>query len=150
MTFTSQSCQPLRFGRSLLRPRALHYIAMLMIFTLSLRKTNKIIFDPMCVGIRFASNWLRMYLFCATANRHSRFNQLTNHSVRFNSCSYASLPGKTTSIFNHFKLPCQSEKLKASPRVVNLVQKTHTKLSGKSIIQKRFCALYDQRRAPSM
>ena len=87
---------------------------------------------------------------CATANWHSRFNQLTNRSVRFSFRFYASLPGETTSIFNHFKSPCQSEKLKTSSRVMNLAKKTHTKISGKSIIQNSFCALYDQRRAPSM
>ena len=58
---------------------------------------------------------------CATANRRSHFNQLTYHSVRFISHSYASLPGETTSVFNHFKSPCWSEKLKASFRVMNLV-----------------------------
>ena len=40
---------------------------------------------------------------CATANRRSRFNQLTNRSVWFSSRSYASLLGKTTSVFSHFK-----------------------------------------------
>ena len=87
---------------------------------------------------------------CTTANQRSRFNQLTNHSVRFNSRSYASLPGETTSVFSHFKSPCQSEKPKASSRVMNLARKTYTKISGKSMIQNRFCVLYDQRRAPGM
>ena len=32
---------------------------------------------------------------------------------------------------------------------MNLAKKTHTKISGKSIIQNSFCALYDQRRAPT-
>ena len=82
------------------------------------------------VGIKFASNRLHVCLFCvwdvgcATANRRSRFNQLTNHSVRFNSHSYTPLPGETTSVFNHFKSPCWSKKLKASSRMINLV---HTK-----------------------
>ena len=35
--------------------------------------------------------------------------QLTNCSVRFNFHSYASLPGKTTSVFSHFKLPCYAK-----------------------------------------
>ena len=43
--------------------------------------------------------------------------------VWFSSHSYASLPGETTSVFNHCKLPCRSEKLKASFRVMNLVKK---------------------------
>ena len=83
----------------------------------------------MHVVIQFASNRLRVCLFCvwdvgcATANRRSRFNQLTSRSIRFSSRSYASLHGKTTSIFNHFKSPCWSEKLKASSWVINLVQK---------------------------
>ena len=68
---------------------------------------------------------------CATANRRSRFNQLTNHSIRFNSCSYASLPGKTTSVFSHFKSPCRSEKPKASSRVMNLAKKCTPKFPGR-------------------
>jgi len=86
---------------------------------------------------------------CATAYRRSHFNQLTNRSVWFNSRSYASLPGETTSVFSHFKSPCRSEKPKASSRVMNL-KKMHTKISGKSMIQNSFCALYDQHRVPSM
>ena len=63
---------------------------------------------------------------CATADQHSCFNQLTNRRVRFSSCSYASLPGETTSVFNRFKSPCRSEKQKASSRVIDLVhKKTH-------------------------
>ena len=46
-------------------------------------------------------------------------NQLTSCSVRFNSCSYASLPVEMTSVFNRF----ESEKLKVSSLVVNLVKK---------------------------
>ena len=76
-------------------------------------------------------------------------NQLTNCSVWFNSRSYASFPGEMTSVFNHFKSPCRSEKLKANSQVINLVQKMHTRLSGKNIEQ-CFCAVYDQRRVPSM
>ena len=133
---------------------------------------------------------------CATANRRSRltswpvvtfgsipafnaslhclsqlafvFNQLTNCNVQFNSRFIASLYGETTSVFNHFKSPWWSEKLKASSWVMNLVKKMHTKISGeeyytekflcvvrsafsgKSIVQKSFCALYDQHRAWSM
>ena len=60
-------------------------------------------------------------------------NQLTNHSVRFSSRSYASLPGETTSVFSHFKRPSWSEKQKASSWVINLVKKLHTKFSGKNI-----------------
>ena len=72
---------------------------------------------------------------CATANWRSHFNQLTkNHSVWFNSCSYVSLPGETTSVFRHFKSPCWSEKLKASSRVMNLVQKKCTpKFLGRAL-----------------
>ena len=54
---------------------------------------------------------------CTTANWRSHFNQLTNRSVRFNSCSYASLPGETTSVFIHFKSPCRSKKPKVSSQV---------------------------------
>ena len=49
-------------------------------------------------------------------------NQLTSCSIQLNSLSYASRPGETTSIFSHFKSPCQSEKLKVSSWVINLVQ----------------------------
>ena len=154
-----QSCQPLRFGRSLLRLRALRYAATLMIISLCSpsEKQKLFIFDLM----RSCGHQIRQQpvvrvpfcvwgVGCATANRRSRFNRLTNHSVQFNSHFYASLPGKMTSVFNHFKSPCRSEKLKASSRVMNLDKKTHTKISGKSIIQNSFCALSDQCRAPSM
>ena len=43
-------------------------------------------------------------------------------SLWFNSHSWASLPGETTSVFSHFKSPCQSGKLKVSSWVINLVQ----------------------------
>ena len=36
--------------------------------------------------------------------------QVTSCSIRFSSCSYASLPGETTSVFSHFKMPCRNEK----------------------------------------
>ena len=62
---------------------------------------------------------------CATASRRSHFNWLTIRSIRFNSCSYASLPGETTSVFNHFKSPCWSKKLKASSQVMNLAKNPH-------------------------
>ena len=42
-----RSCQPLHFGRSLLRPWALHYTATIMITTLSLRDFFWFIFNPM-------------------------------------------------------------------------------------------------------
>ena len=132
---------------------ALHCYAHSHITTLSLRKTKICLFSIpcICMGIKFASNRLCVWdVGCATANRRSCFNQLTNRSVWFNSRSYASLPGETTSVFNHFKSPCWSEKLKASSGVMNLTQKMHTKISGKSMIQNSFCALFNQRRAPSM
>ena len=100
------------------------------------------IFDPM------HSCW--HHVGCATANRRSRFNQLTNRSVRFNSRSYTSLSGETTSVFNHFKSPCWSEKPLASSWVMNLAKKPPTKIWRKSMIENSLCALYDQRRAPSM
>ena len=59
-----QSCQPLCFGRSLLRPRALRYAATLMI--ISLRSPSEFfLFSIPCVrvGIRFASNRLCVCLF---------------------------------------------------------------------------------------
>ena len=68
-------------------------------------------------------------------------NQLTNCSIRFNSCSYASLPGETTPVFNHFKSPCWSEKQKVSSRVINLVKKTHTKLSRQNISPEKFLCI---------
>ena len=83
--------------------------------------------------------WCLMCWLCHSQSAFA-FNQLTNRNVRFSSRSYASLHGKTTSIFNHFKSPCQNEKLKASVWVMNLLKKTHTKIFGKSIIQKSFCA----------
>ena len=130
-----QSCQPLCFGRSLLRPRALHYAATLMVISLCSPSEKQFIFifNPMrlcghqiCQQLVVHVPFCVWDVGCATANRRSRFNQLTNHSVRFNSRSYASLPGETTSVFNHFKSPCRSEKLKASSRVMNLKKKTHT------------------------
>ena len=64
-------------------------------------------------------------------------NHLTNRSVWFNSHSFASLPGETTSSFNHFKSPCS--------QVINLVKKLHTKLSGKNIsIEKFLCIVSAQ------
>ena len=59
-----QSCQPLRFGCSLLRPRAQHY-AHDHITTLSLRKTFffKFSIPWVRVGIKFASNQLCVCLF---------------------------------------------------------------------------------------
>ena len=124
----------------------------------TLLRKRRSLFSIPCVrvGIKFASNQLHMCLFyvwdaiCAIASWRSRFNQLTNRSVWFNSRTYASLPGETTTVFNHFKSPCWSEKLKASSGVMNLTQKMHTKISGKSMIQNSFCALFNQRRAPSM
>ena len=77
-------------------------------------------------------------------------NQLTNCSVWFNSRSYASLPGEMTHVFNHFKSPCQSEKQKTSSQVINLVKKHTPNFPGRIYLQKSFCALYSQRRAPSM
>ena len=50
-------------------------------------------------------------------------NQLTNCSVRFNSCSFASLPGEMTHVFNHFKSLCWSEKQKTSSRVISQQKK---------------------------
>ena len=67
------------------------------------------------MGIKFASNQLCMCLFLCQRCWlcHSQlvfaFNQMTNCSIRLNSRSYASLPGETTSISNHFKSPCRSE-----------------------------------------
>ena len=78
---------------------------------------------------------------CATANRRLHFNQLTNRSVWFNSRSYTSLPGKMTSIFNHSKLPCHSEKLKASSWVINFIKKPHTKLPGKNVVTEKFLCI---------
>ena len=106
-TTDTQSCQPLCFGCSLLRSRALHYAVRLMTISLLSPSEKQFIFG----GGSHACVW-------------ACFNQLTNHSVWFNSCSYASLPGEMTSVFSHFKSPCWSEKLKASSRVMNLVKKT--------------------------
>ena len=63
-----QSCQPLRFGRSLLRPRALHYAhdhITLSVITDLPQKNNFFLFLIPCVhvGIKFASNWLCVCLF---------------------------------------------------------------------------------------
>ena len=57
-------------------------------------------------------------------------SQLTSHCVWFSSYSYASLPGKTTSIFSHFELLCWSKKLKASSWVVNIIFKNNPKFPG--------------------
>ena len=56
-------------------------------------------------------------------------NQLTNHSVQFNSH------------FSHFKLPCPSKKLKVSSLVINFVKKTRTKLSRKNISTEKFLCI---------
>ena len=135
-----QSCQPLCFVCSLLRPRALHYGATLMVISLRSPSEKQIlfIFYPM----RLCGHQIRQQpvvcvpfcvwdVGCATANRHSRFNQLTNRSIWFSSCSYASLPGETTSIFSHFKSPCWSEKPKASSRGMNLKKKRTPKFPGR-------------------
>ena len=94
-----QSCQPLRFGRSLLRLRALRYAATLMIISLCSpsEKQKLFIFDLM----RSCGHQIRQQpvvrvpfcvwgVGCATANRRSRFNHLTNHSVQFKIRFYAS------------------------------------------------------------
>ena len=65
-------------------------------------------------------------------------NQLTNHSVQFSSHSYTSVPGEMASIFNHFKSPYWSKKLKVSSLVVNLIKKMHTRISGKNICTETF------------
>ena len=100
------------------------------------------IFSCMCMDIIYASNWLRMCPFCLCGvvvpqpiSAHA-LNQLTNRSVWFSSLSYVS--GKATSVFNHFKLPCQSKKLKTSSWVINFVKKTHTELSGMNIPTEKF------------
>ena len=70
-------------------------------------------------------------------------SQLTNCSVLVNSCSYVSLLGETTSIFNYFESPCQSEKLKASSWVINL--------SGKNTSTETFlCIVRSTQSVPSM
>ena len=111
------------------------------------------------VGIRFTSNRLSVCLFVfemLVVPQPIGVRILTSWPiVAFGSIpTFVSLPGKTTSIFSHFKSACRSEKLKASSQVMSLVhihtQKMRTRISGKSIIQKSFCALYDQHRAPSM
>ena len=48
------------------------------------------------------------------------------------------------------KSPCQSEKLKASSWVINLVKKNTHQTFWEECLQKNVCALYDQRRVPSM
>ena len=109
-----------------------------------------------CVGIKFTSNRLRVCLFCvwdvgcATANRHSRFNQLTNHSVQFNSCSYASLPERQLpfSVISNRHAEAKSWKWASGWCIKK--KKTHIKIYGKSIIQKSFSASYNQRGVPSM
>jgi len=45
--------------------------------------------------------------------------QVCSCSIQFSSCFYASLPGETTSVFNHLKSPFWSDKLKASSPVIN-------------------------------
>ena len=57
-------------------------------------------------------------------------SQLTSHCVWFSSYSYASLPGKTTSIFSHFESPCWSKKLNAGSWVVNIIFKNNPKFPG--------------------
>ena len=124
------------------------------------QKNKNCLFSIPCmfVGIKFGSNQLHMCLFCvwdvgcATANRRSRFNQLTNHSVRFNSRTYVSLPGETTSVFNHFKSPCWEAESKFPDDKCCPHKKRTPKFPGRVLyyIQNSFCALYNQRRVPSM
>ena len=101
----------------------------------------------MHVGIEYTSHRLRLCLFHLVVLVVPQpisicvLNQLTRHSVWFNSRSFASLPGETTSIFNHFKLPCWSKKLKVSSWVINLIQKMHTELSRKNISTEKFLCI---------
>ena len=85
------------------------------------QKNKNKLFSISCVhvGIKFASNRLRVCLFsvwyvgCATANRRLCFNHLTSCSIRFNSRSYASLPGETTSVLNRH---AEARSWKRAPR----------------------------------
>ena len=62
-----------------------------------------------------ASNRLYVCLFCvwdvgcATANQCSVLTSWPIVAFGSIPCSYASLPGKTTCVFSHFKSPCRSE-----------------------------------------
>ena len=132
-----QSCQPLRFGHSLLHPRALHYTHD-HITTLSPPK--KIYFYFQSCACMWASNAPAPATRCACPSVLV-LNQLTNHRVWFNSCSYMSVPGETTFIFTHSKLPCHSEKLKASSWVINVIRNLPTKLSGKNISTEKFLCI---------
>ena len=67
-------------------------------------------------------------------------NQLTSCRIWFNSHSCVLLPGKTTSFFNHFKLPCQSKSLKQT-HVINLIKISHIKLFGKNISTETFLCI---------
>ena len=132
-----QSSQPLCFGCSLLHSTTL-LCSWLYHYALPQKNKNYLFLIPCVhVGIRFSSNLFCVWgIGCATASQRSHFNQLSNRSVRFNSCPSASLPGEMTSVFNHFKSPCWSKKLKTSPWVINLVcfLKRTPRISRKSII----------------
>ena len=62
----TQSCQPLHFGHSLLRLRAQHYAATLMVISHHPPKNKKCFFSIPCVhvDIKHTSNLLHMCLFC--------------------------------------------------------------------------------------
>ena len=78
LIYSCQSCQPLRFGHSLLRPSALRYTVTLMMISLCscLKKQRLFVFHPMrtCrhqVHQRPAPRVI--FIGCAAANRHLCF-----------------------------------------------------------------------------
>ena len=83
---------------------------------------------------------------CATANQRSRFNQLTSCSVQFSSPLLCITSWQDNFRFQLFQIAMPNE----LPGDESCQKKLHTKVSWKIIIQKSFCALYIQCRAPSM
>ena len=65
--------------------------------------------------LSLTSSVFSVCLFCVWDVGCATANQLTNCSIRFNSHSYASLPGETTSIFNYFKSHDEARSWKRAP-----------------------------------
>ena len=152
-----QSCQPLRFGRSFAMPKgtAVRCYSHDHITTLSLRKTKIVYFrSHACV---WASSSPATGCMCAffvsevlVVPQPISIHVLTSWPI----VAFGSIPA----LMRHFLarrfpfsiiLNCHA-KARSWKQAPGCQKKSHTNISGKSIIQKSFCALYNQCRAPSM
>ena len=128
-----QSCQPLCFGHSLLRPRALLYTATLMIISLRSpsEKQKLCIFDPMCAcGHQIRQQPVTHVPFCVSEVLVVPYPISVFILTSWPILAFSSVPALMHHflmqlVFSHFKLPCRSEKLKAISWVINLF-KNHT------------------------